>query len=152
MHNWIEGIVQHHVCVKWGIGAVPSSLKDQGVDQPTGSPEGTPHLTNLALDADYDMLDDELADLEVESQQYSDTPSHTSRVHSTSSFELEEYNDNQENLSDDEDFLPGPDPDSDSDSDNEANTTLQASSIFDSTALAQIHACIDSTAIPTWVE
>lgn len=152
MHNWIEGIVQHHVRVKWGIGAVPSSLKDQGVDQPTGSPEGTPRLTNLALDADYDMLDDELADLEVESQQYSDTPSHTSRVHSTSSFELEEYNDNQENLSDDEDFLPGPDPDSDSDSDNEANTTLQASSIFDSTALAQIHACIDSTAIPTWVE
>lgn len=52
----------------------------------------------------------------------------------------------------DEDFQP--DPDSESDNDEEAeerNAAWRTTCAFDSTALAQIHACICDTFVPTWI-
>lgn len=155
MHNWIEGILQHHVRVKWGIGIVGGLRDTEDTDQPTDTtPQGTPRVTPTESNADWDMLDDELVDLEADSQQHSDTPSHISRQHSASSLELDESMDPQETLSDDEDYVPGPDPDTDSDSekDDEANAAWRSSSIFNSSALAEIQASIRDTVVPTWIE
>jgi len=44
MHNWIEGILQHHVRVKWGIGIILSRFK-KGRDQDgQTSNDSTPHI------------------------------------------------------------------------------------------------------------
>ena len=155
IHNWIKGIIQHHVCIKWGVGIVPSLQNDQDVDQPVGSPGGTPHLAPTDLDADYDMLDDEVADLVVDSQENLDTPVHASWSHSFSSYDSHD-DINQEGLrvddEDDEDYQLGPDPDTDSDPDGEEDAAWHALSIFDSDSLAEIHACITNTAVPSWIE
>ena len=155
MHNWIKGIIQHHVCIKWGVGIVPSLWNDQDVDQPVSSLGGTPHLAPTDLDADYDMLDDEVADLVVDSQENLNTPVHASRSHSFSSYDSHD-DINQEGLrvddEDDEDYQLGPDPNTDSDPDGEEDAAWCASSIFDSASLAEIHACITNTTVPSWIE
>ena len=75
MHNWIEGILQHHARVKWGIGSSAGSSKHQDEGPPCITPTGT--NTILSFEFDVDMLDDELGELEAESQAHMDTPSHS---------------------------------------------------------------------------
>jgi hypothetical protein len=49
MHNWIEGILQHHARVKWGIGITPSRFKkDHDQDYGQTSNDSTPHITPAA--------------------------------------------------------------------------------------------------------
>jgi len=140
MHNWIEGILQHHARVKWGIGVIPNRSKDHQ-DHGQTSKDGTPHITLAAetnLDfMDIDMLDEELADLEAERQAHSDTPSHLKRQHSESSTDpMDEY-DEHDGDGGDEDFQP--DSDSDSEDDEETSELLDAvrnaTSIFNKEAL-----------------
>ncbi len=59
MHNWIEGILQHHARVKWGIGIIPTP---QAVNQKSLNQISTPPLspTPDMMDLDTNMLDDEL--------------------------------------------------------------------------------------------
>jgi len=127
MHNWDEGILQHHAHVKWGIGIgiTQSHLKDYNQDHGQTSNNSTPHITPMA-ETDFafiniNMLDEELADLEAESQAHSDAPSHSKRQHSESLTEPEdEPMDKHDNLQGgDEDFQP--DSDSDSEDDEEAH-------------------------------
>ena len=160
MHNWIEGILQHHARVKWGIGitpgVIPSHLKDQDCDQDHGetSNDGTPHITptaeiNLGF-IDIHMLDEELADLEAESQIHSDAPSNLKRQHSESSEPMDE--DEDDNLQDnDEDFQL--DSDSDSEDDEKASEwdAAAAASVFNREALLKIHECINDAVVPTWI-
>jgi hypothetical protein len=146
MHNWIEGILQHHARVKWGIGVIPSRSKDHDHDPD----HGTPHLTSTAETnlgfIDVDMLNEELADLEAESQAHSDAPSHLKRQHSES--EPTDEDDNLLQGGDDEDFRP--DSDSDSEDDEEGSERV-ATSVFDREALLTIHECINDAVVPTWI-
>ena len=91
IHNWDEGILQHHARVKWGIGVIQSRLKDYDEDHGQTSNDSTPHITPTAeIDLDFidiHMLDEELTDLEAESQAHSDTSSHLKCQHSESSME-----------------------------------------------------------------
>jgi hypothetical protein len=147
MHNWIEGILQHHACIKWGIGVIPSRLKVHKQDHSQTSNDNTPEITSAAevnLDfVDIDMLDEELADLEAESEVHLDTPFHPKHQHSESSMES---TDEDEDSITDEDFQP--DSDSDDEDDEEAS---EQNTIFDGDALSKIHECIDNAVVPTWI-
>jgi hypothetical protein len=145
MHNWIEGILQHHARVKWGIGSSSSSGY-----QDKAPPSITPTNTILGFNFDVDMqlLDDELSELEAESQTHMDTPSHSKWQRSESSMEDEPDEDDPEILQDDEEFQP----DSDSDSDGEDNVEEHhATGVFNEHALSKIHECITNAVVPTWI-
>jgi hypothetical protein len=79
MHNWLEGVLQHHVCIRWGIGIVPSKTsEDNKLDDLMTN---TQHPLDSVLDNlgfESDIIDGELEDLYQESQQYADTPSQLS--------------------------------------------------------------------------
>lgn len=151
MHNWIEGILQHHTRVKWGIGIITSKEDlDAGSDD-NATPAATP--TRNGFDLDVNMLVDELADLDAESQEYSDTPSHGKRLRSESSLQLSD--DEIDDSPHDEEFQPDSDSESDSDFENEEKEEQEAAwrakCIFTPEVLSRIHACIDKTHIPTWI-
>jgi hypothetical protein len=109
MHNWIEGILQHHTHVKWGIGIVLAKSQDGSVADDADNIASTP--TGNDLDLNIDMLYDELADLNAESWEHSDIPSHAKQLHSESSVQLSD-DENDDNPFDEE-FQPGSDSDSD---------------------------------------
>jgi hypothetical protein len=148
MHNWIEGILQHHARVKWGIGGIaPHSSKYQDGN----SNEGTPTDTTPSFNVDIDMLDDELRELEAESQAHRDTPSHSKRQHSESSMEDE---DGSEIPQEDEEFQP--DSPSDSEGENgdveeERDAARQVTGVFNSEAMSKIHECIANAIVPSWI-
>ena len=157
MHNWDEGILQHQARVKWGIGVTPSRLTNHDHDhgQTSHGNDGTPHITPAAatnLDfIDIDMLDEELADLEAESQAHADTPSHLKRQHSESSTEPMDGDENDNVEGGDEDFQPDSDSESNGDDDEEVGDWDAVTSVFNSNALSKIHQCIDNAIVPTWI-
>ena len=59
MHNWLEGILQHHVHVKWGIGA------DDRWDSNTQ--QEVQIVDDMGIDLDKDIIDKELIELQQES-------------------------------------------------------------------------------------
>jgi hypothetical protein len=124
-------------------------LKNQGETSNNGSPPITPTAeTNLGFIDIQMLLDEELADLEAESQAHSDTPSHLKRQHSESLDPMDD--DDGDNLQgDDEDFRP----DSDSEEDEEAGVWDAAitTSVFNKEALSKIHECLNDAIVPTWI-
>jgi hypothetical protein len=147
MHNWIKGILQHHACVKWGIVII--SAKNDSAAEDNSTPPATP--TGNKLNIAIDMLYDELADLDAESQGHSDTPFHRKRLHSESSLQFSD--DKMVYSPHDEEFWP----DSDSDSDyankekEQHEAAWSAKCIFGPEALSKIHECIAGANIPTWI-
>jgi hypothetical protein len=107
MHNWIEGVLQHQVRVKWSIGVVSSSTGADETNDPFLTHPPSPASTVDAFDLDVDMLDEELQSLYDESQTFQDTPSHLKRLQSESSIlRLDEWD-----LGDDVDGVDGDDVD-----------------------------------------
>jgi hypothetical protein len=151
MHNWIEEILQHHTHVKWGIGIVLAKSRDDlAADDADNIAPTTP--TGNDLDIDIDMLYDELDDLNAESQEHADTPSHGKRLHSETSLQLPDDENDDSPL--DKEFQPDSDSDSDdgyASEDKEHEAAWQAVCIFGPEALSKIHACIADTKIPTWI-
>jgi hypothetical protein len=152
MHNWIEGVLQHHAHVKYGIGIVAGSkTDDEDNEYDNTTLPATP--TGQQLDIDIDMLNGELDALHAESQEFSDTPSHGKHLHSESSLWLSD-----EGVDDSPDDEFQPDEESDSDSDyadeekEEREAAWRAICIFDPAALLKIHACISGTVVPTWID
>jgi len=149
MHNWIEGILQHHTRVKWGLGII--SAKNDSTAEDNTTPAATP--TGNELNIDIDMLYDELADLDAESQEHLDTPSHGKRLHSESSLQFSD--DEMVDSPHDEEFQPDSDSDSNSDYANEEKEEHEAAwrskCIFGPEALSKIHECIAGANIPTWI-
>jgi hypothetical protein len=164
MHNWIEGILQHHACCKWGIGIVPSLKADQ--DSAGDVPDELQAHTGQQMqgqgedhDDDVNMLDAELLDLHAESQEFGDIPlypkrarSMTASMHSDSTSEQDISEDAN---SDDDDIFQMTESDSDSDSHSDNNSDKEewrATCTFNATELSQIHACLSNAVIPSWVE
>jgi hypothetical protein len=75
MHNFLEGILQHHTRVRWGIGT-PSVDKRVSDDSRPSSPtsDTTEYLENL--DIDTEMINEEVQNIWEKSQTHIDTPSH----------------------------------------------------------------------------
>ncbi|KAG6903625.1 hypothetical protein DXG01_016186, partial [Tephrocybe rancida] len=126
MHNWLEGVLQHHLCTLWGIG------RDAGTTKKAKEID----LEERFTDADVADSEDELTELYNEALNYDDpmsgshhsqaptspSPSLTSLdtmtnsdVHSTTPTVMDShisyygYRDDLDDDSDDEDYLPPPD-------------------------------------------
>lgn len=166
MHNWMLGILQHHVRVRWGVGIPPTKADDEDtgnlVDQtPIQTArvvhDGPPYSGPLGevlfeLNLGRDVLDDEMESLyqESQSQLHSDVPSHLSRQRSEASMLL--ANDElEESDADDVDYDPESDQDS-GDSDNSEEEAWKATCIFTAPELNAIRACLSDAVIPSWVE
>jgi hypothetical protein len=148
MHNWIEGILQHHARKNWGIG-VPSSNKSETQEKDTTIPSPS-QTDNFDMDVDFDMLYDELNDLQAESLQCKDTPSHLKRFHSQ---ESDQVSHDGSSGSPDEDFWPDSESDSDDENidENIDDEKEKVKCIFDATTMSKIHACISNVVIPSWI-
>lgn len=154
MHNWLEGILQHHARVKWGIGIIPMAHKANNLENDLST-------TNFP-DSDG-MLDEEIEELFEETQRHGDFPTHLTRMHSTMSMLADpEFGYGEE--SSDESFHLVPDDgdvsnkSSSSDYDSEADFQAKESDewksvcIFDSASLTNIRTCLADTVIPSWLE
>lgn len=152
MHNWIEGILQHHwhMHVKLGVGIVFARSNDVVVGNKGKVATVATTPTGSNINFDIDMLDDELAEVEAESQGYSDTPLHGKRLHSESSV----YFSDEEDVDSPYDGEFQPDSDSDgfaAEEKEEYEAAQKAVCIFGPEAMSKIHACNAEANIPTWL-
>lgn len=135
MHNWMEGILQHHVRTKWGIGM------DEG-SQTKGQESWNPSND----DSDVEMLDAEILELQKDSQMNEDIPLHTHRLQASHSM-LELSVDDQ--ASDDSDFLSPNISDEESTGESEFPSST---CIFNAACLSQIRECITNSTLPSWID
>lgn len=173
MHNWMEGVLQHHVRVRWGIG-IKQSKSSEDVDGattntavaaivPVDFAEGetiSTHrrhpldaLDNInfredTLDEEFELLDDEMEDLFRESRKNNDTPSHPVRLRSYASIPSQH---GDQLLADDDDDDADFSPSSESEEEDE-DDVWKATCIFSETELVRIRACLADAVIPTWVD
>jgi len=144
MHNWLEGILQHHIRLKWDIGI------SSGADA-VGHMTDHDMIINLAGgDSEDKMLDKEILELQKESQIYNDVflnPAWCSDTYENA------FNAStilvSDGETDDSDFHIVT---SDLESDDEESNLLLTTCIFNTFALSQIHHCIANTVIPTWID
>lgn len=144
MHNWLEGVLQHHFRVKFAVGLDFSESDNVDVEVAT-----EPDLDRVDEDMDV-TLEDELALLQQESLSNMDTPSQLKRVHSMGPLivnaSTESESDNDTNYQ--------PDADSD-DNDMEIDDALlgeAAECVFTEVEMMKIRQCIRELVLPSWVE
>jgi hypothetical protein len=145
MHNWIEGILQHHARVKWGMGNVPSPDTDNVHEQQLQ------RALSPVFELEAEIPEQEMMDFQIESQSYNDLPSSITRVHSQSS--LMPVDDIRSDSTDDPDFHPSEDSDSEASVEEDPVEIPQnANCIFDANSLSKIHKCLADAVIPSWME
>jgi hypothetical protein len=160
MHNWLEGILQHHVRRRWNLGV---DVFAEATDEPAADPPSE-HLPSMDID---DILTDsqtselasEVSDIISDSQSHPDLPSHSRhlrRFHTTSSLanltDLDMAGPDDSPDDADTDFTMADNEssnDSDSDDDDEASTPEQC--IFTPADLARIRECMGDVVLPTWM-
>jgi hypothetical protein len=106
----------------------------------------------LLLGLDAEMLDDEIAALCKESQQYQDSPDHVKCLHSQASFLVTDQPVDGDESANDDDFLPNEVSDTDSEAAKDDLGAWKAVCIFDNSSLAMIRQCLSDTVIPSWLE
>ena len=134
MHNWLEGILQHHVWVKWSIGA------DDGQD--SNIQQEVQIIDDMGMDFDEDLIDKELIELQQESQEHNDTPSHLQCLHSINTQNLMAMD-----LSDDDESNFHTSLGSDDGSQCSEVDASHLACIFNTSTLAEICNCIANVTI-----
>jgi hypothetical protein len=150
MHNFLEGILQHHVRVCWGIGTPSVGKKVSDIRPSSPRSDTTEYLETL--DIDTEMINEEIQNLWEESQTHVDTPSHLRRLRSEASIHINPVSNDIEvddNIDNDIDFQP--DDESDEESEDEFGDS-DATCIFTADQLSKIHACLSDTVIPSWID
>jgi hypothetical protein len=72
MHNWLEGVLQHHARVLWGIGVVTACSESKPeLKKPQTSPLSDTTRSDNTSDLDFTMLDEEIEELHQESLNHS---------------------------------------------------------------------------------
>jgi hypothetical protein len=141
MHNWVEGVLQHHARVIWGIGAILPKKKTKSTFHSSSS---------QSQDSDLDL--DNFSDSPL--THFSTQPSGRHRLHTIGPF----VNDNMEV---DAQYLH-PDPESDNapeTSASESDTSSQSQSnilpppsVFSKEQLQEIRAGIAETVLPSYLD
>ncbi|EPQ53429.1 hypothetical protein GLOTRDRAFT_44744 [Gloeophyllum trabeum ATCC 11539] len=138
MHNWMEGVLQHHARRKWGIGIEPGSSKDEDDS-----------MLASASDINQEASDADAMDIDI--IEHNDIPSSQRRRTPAVNFQM----DSSGEESGDDDFLQADDESESDDSDDEDtknDTGPGPTCIFSTLELGRIRACISDTVIPTWVD
>jgi hypothetical protein len=161
MHNWLEGILQHHARRLLGIGievfleADEQDVQDADAQEPELADADMDDLLSLALEDDMDIVS-EIAELVSDSQSNADTPSHARhlrRFHSTSLsniLDLPEGPADQDAADDDYVMADNESTDGSEGSDSGQASTSEAC-IFTAAELQLIRSCIGDMVLPTWV-
>ncbi|EPQ53349.1 hypothetical protein GLOTRDRAFT_46026 [Gloeophyllum trabeum ATCC 11539] len=147
MHNWMEGILQHHARRKWGIGIESGPGGDDKDD--LGIAASAPGDDNF-MDIDTEDLSAEVDALLEDSITHYDLPLSEKRTTSPVQFRI----DSSGEESGDDDFIQ-PDDESDSDDDSSTGPSEPGNHLtceFNPTNLSKIRACIGDVVLPTWVE
>jgi hypothetical protein len=127
--------------VQWGIG-IPVAQGDEGGNEAIST---TPPSSPLLLGLDAEMLDDEIAALCKESQQYQDSQDHVKRLHSQVPFLVTDQPVDGDESANDDDFLPNEVSDTDSEAAEDDLGAWKAVCIFDNSSLAMIRQCLLDT-------
>lgn len=146
LHNWLEGVLQHHARILWKLG-IPKSKSDQESEEPMDDDDDE----DITDDDVSEELKDDLEELYQEGEMYRDTPSHQRRIcfeasvlaetsiHDLEDAEVEEVEEEDVDLDENVDYRPTPDPEF-------------VSFKFSKDELARIHACLSKVVIPSWVD
>ncbi|KAJ7152202.1 hypothetical protein C8R43DRAFT_1189959 [Mycena crocata] len=149
MHNWLEGILQHHCRLKWGIGSDSPKLK--------GSAAGEDVMNSSDSDSDLEMMDldehtltAELEQLHHDSLIQQDAPTSFQRPRSESFIFIQESDDTSASEI-------GPDTDEDDEDYQDDDEQIYASEkpahkVFDADSMTKIHAGLASVVIPSWID
>ncbi|TFK20878.1 hypothetical protein FA15DRAFT_707718 [Coprinopsis marcescibilis] len=163
MHNWIEGVLQHHARCRWGLGADVGNLRrDAAVVLAGDDEEGPGKSQSKNSHTDIEMLDDEIQGLFEETVQARSQPTTEAAPLSAggSLFNIDIGGDDD---SDDSNFV-GNDSmgdcsdstdnsdHSDSTGDNMDDELDVGPNTFTPGQLSQIRLCIAKATIPSWVE
>ncbi|KAJ3527053.1 hypothetical protein NMY22_g9924 [Coprinellus aureogranulatus] len=178
MHNWLEGVLQHHVRMKWGLGIPKGRARVVPVGDGSNSRDGkkctglgkareTSNRAPGLLDDEEEetISQDEIEDLHAENQPFG-PPTAMRRTPSSASSMQEPDHDSYMGDPDDDEFQPSANEDEgqdeedsdeddgevDSDDEDEAVKSKKVVSIFAKDELAGMHSCIANTALPSWVE
>ncbi|KAF7372839.1 hypothetical protein MSAN_00489900 [Mycena sanguinolenta] len=139
MHNVLEGILQHHCRLKWGIGS------DAKARSATVFDEGSSSDSDVEMmDADEDNVEAELEDLHRDSAIEGDAPN--SLIRYSSFLFIPPSDDNAMELpteEEEEDF---------EEDDDEYEREKPSQKVFDSEAMAFIHTCLAAVMIPSWMD
>ncbi|KAJ2911519.1 hypothetical protein MD484_g8896, partial [Candolleomyces efflorescens] len=156
MHNWIEGILQHHARVFWGIGvATVKSAKKSQSPQASSTEASASSDTTSTFEYDMAMLDEEIQNLALESQQHNDSPQSTKRqaiVPHDGRSPVDALMDIDEEDGEDQEFVTIEDNGEDDD-DNEADIAEASAcpKVFSPIEMAAIHKCLSKMVVPSWV-
>ncbi|KAJ7177282.1 hypothetical protein C8R43DRAFT_1084598 [Mycena crocata] len=145
MHNWLEGILQHHARLKWGIGfdAATGRNEDDAIFAATSSDSDVE-----MVDADEDSLAAELAELQHDSMIAGDALPSAQRSRAASFVFMTDVEDAAAH-----DELGEPEDDGDYDNDEGIYSSEKPfQKIFDSEAMATIHAGLAGVVIPSWID
>jgi len=152
MHNWDEGILQHHAQVKWGIGGIPK-VPGTGEDPdahfvttPPPSPLTSAESVNSGTEIDAEMLDDEVIALEEEQRQFYNDPAHLDVLR----LSLTDIGGTLCEIGPSSGASDSDDPSSSECEDEDEIWT--AACIFSKDELSQIRQCLSNAVVPSWLE
>jgi hypothetical protein len=151
MHNWFEGVLQHHARRFWGIG-VDSGHEEEGTTNLNTTSEQLPTSWELISELHDDDLETELASLVSDSQSHVDTPAQPRalRRHATSSLAIiPPIQGGGDSESGDDDYILA--DDESSDEDDETEPLSSGPCVFDATELEKIHDCMRGVILPTYI-
>lgn len=146
MHNWFEGVLQHHLRRRFGIGVQPSKKEPAAAAPATTAP------------IDEDAIEDEIMLLQLDARVngIASTPAPRRRARAV------QASPDPDSDSEDEDFAPESDDDDDEDDDADGNNndnvdeaaasrTVKGVCIFDCGDLKMIHSAISDIILPRWM-
>ncbi|KAJ7145490.1 hypothetical protein C8R46DRAFT_1045505 [Mycena filopes] len=139
MHGWIEGNLQHHARLKWGIGSDFPSGGGSAFDDASSDSD-----TEM-MDVDQDALAAELEDLHRDSFVHDSAPASLSR-RTSFHFIPESQDDVVGEQEDDEE------EDEEEDEDAIYERERPSQKVFDSETMAIIHAGLAGVVIPAWID
>ncbi|KAJ6535734.1 hypothetical protein B0H19DRAFT_963643 [Mycena capillaripes] len=148
MHGWIEGILQHHCRLKWGIGSDASTAGSTGAGA-----FDTASSSDSSSDSDVEMMDiddnaiaAEIEDLHQDSFIQNDTPA--SLLRRASFIFIPESDDKVT-----EEWEEDDDEDDQADDENAIYDSEKPSRrVFESDSMAIIHAGLAGVVIPVWID
>ncbi|KAJ7136300.1 hypothetical protein C8R43DRAFT_955776 [Mycena crocata] len=149
MHNWLEGILQHHCRLKWGIGT--DKKKKAGL--PGGDEaDGSSSDSDIEMfDVDSDALMTELEQLQHDSVAQQDVPASLRRSRSESFVFIQESEDAAA-IDIEPDNAEEEDEDYQDDDEEIYASEKSAQKVFDSDSMAKIHAGLANVVIPSWID
>jgi hypothetical protein len=155
MHNWLQGVLQHHCCLKWGIGSNGSKAGGASAFDAASDSDSDSNVDKDVdmMDVDDNTIETELEDLHRDSFR-NDRPS-SSLARRASFMVMSEAEDaaepgREEEEEDEEDEDENVDGDADDYTVYEKGRPSQI--VFDADAMAIIHAGLAGVVIPAWID